>query len=86
MSTEATAHGIIDKVAVVLKSVPAMGAAVIAVLTTIATVLIPTLPTGWQAQAAAYVATGIAAITAVVQMVVRLTPAPKAEQGIFPPE
>lgn len=85
MSTEATAHGYIDKAAVVLKSVPARGAAVIAVLTTIATVVVPQLPVAYQAQAAAYVATAIAAVTAVVQMVVRLTPAPKAEQGIFPP-
>ncbi len=85
MSAEATAHSFIDKARVVLTSVPAIGGAVIAVLTTVATVLIPTLPASVQVQAAAYVASAIAAVTTVVGMVKRLTPAPQDQQGIFPP-
>jgi hypothetical protein len=63
-----------DKVKVVLGSVPFWGAAAVGVLTAVAAELVPVLPGPVAVKVGAYIASALAAISAVVKTVARVTP------------
>jgi len=63
-----------DKVKVVLGAVPTWGAIAVGVLTAVAAELVPALPGPVAVKAAAYIAAALAAISAVVKTVSRVTP------------
>lgn len=70
---------------VLLTAAPTYLATVAAVLTVIATQIVPLLPADYGAQVAGWVATGLAAVAAVVRVVSILTPADPATYGLLPP-
>jgi len=62
------------KVGVLLRAVPAWGAAAVAVLTVVGQNVVPLLPGPWAVRATGYVATALAAVATVVSVVSRVTP------------
>jgi len=76
---------LLAKAKVLLAAVPTWGAAAIAVLTVVADQIVPMLPGPMAIRVAGYVATAIAALSAVVAVVSRVTPAPVDKRGLLPP-
>lgn len=72
-------------VPVLLGAVPTWGAAITAVLTVVAVEVVPLLPGPWAVRVAGWIATLIAAITAIVRVVSRVTPTPPGTEGLVLP-
>jgi hypothetical protein len=75
----------IAKALVLLGAVPTWGAAAVGLLVTFQLEVIPLLPDAWALQVAAWTASAIAILSAVVGVVSRVTPAKPADQGLLPP-
>ena len=74
------------RIRVVLGAVPAWGAALTAVLSSLSTSVIPLLPVTWQVKAAAIVAAVVAGIATVVKVVARVTAVPPEAVSLVLPE
>jgi hypothetical protein len=77
----------VEKVKVVLKSVPAQGAAVVALLTGVSAAVVPELPADLGVKVGAYVAAAVGVVHAVVRVVSKVTPVLFPEdEGLLPAE
>lgn len=76
----------LEKVKVLLNAVPAWGATATAVLTFLATYVVPKLPGDWPVKAGAFVAAALGFVATVVSVVSRVTPAPADQVGLLPAE
>lgn len=75
----------IEKIKVVLRALPSYLAVASALLTLVATQLVPLLPPDLGLQVAAWCATAVAFIASVVATIKRLTPADPDTYGLLPP-
>lgn len=73
---------LLRKLGVVLTSLPGWLAAATAVLTIVATEVVPLLPANWPV--AGWVATALALLAAAGAVVARLTPVEPSERGVLP--
>lgn len=71
---------------VLLAALPAKLAAVQALLVAVAAGVVPLLPVNVAVKAAAWIATALACLAAIIRVVSSVTPVPKSAQGLSVPE